>query len=237
MATSKKLDINYNELDQLPYTTKYTVFGFIRNTEHLLSNKTTLFQNIPELIYYVCLSYYCLEPFNKFDPTLFKLSGSWKNIVTRIGDNSWKNAIYGTQWIQSNISQIIIWKFEVIKVSSRLNYMIIGVVSNNHHLSVSKDFDADGSYVFGSNGYISVNGKDKDEYGVYFDDGHKFEFILDLKSKTIKVNMLINDKPMLKSPAILIDNIKTSDSIQYRLAITMYRPLDALKLLDIRVQH
>ena len=84
--------------------TDYLINGYI----HDIENKYKLSTNIALSIIQICiLFYYQFEYFSKCGKDLV-IKGEQKNTIKKIqNDYSWRNAAYGTKWIESTSSSIV----------------------------------------------------------------------------------------------------------------------------------
>ena len=91
---------------------QFTVFGYMRQSE----NELSLFCNITEGIYYICLAYYYLgEYFEKAGDDI-RISDDQMTITKMKSNACWKNTSYGNIWIDSWIHQIVEWRFKINSV-------------------------------------------------------------------------------------------------------------------------
>ena len=228
------MSVNLQRIKSAPNKIKYTVFGWIRQNYHSsINSKSKLFNNIPELIYNICLCYYYIK--DKWDKKLKSkhiiLSNNDTCIYFKRGHEASWQTIFGEKICKTGITE---WRLKIIKIdidSGNLWNIIIGVVdcSSISTWSVVLDVGAK-DFTDISNNYAFIGGaKIKYKYGQHWFDvlnpnnkqniyGEKFanvndeiSVILDLNNYTISYKINGNDYG-------IAFNVEPQD---YRLAISI----------------
>ena len=228
LKTSGDDDI-FSKIKQIKQSEKDVVYGYIRNAENdykLITN------NIPELIFFICLMYYYeLDIFETYSEKL-QISGSRNSIIEKIKYDkynkwaTWKCSAYGTLWIPSNTNQTFIWTVKYIKGASTTN---IGIVNNNHHFDINENFNKKKSYVFVLNGQVYIDQTYRPSFvtDLRCKIGDKLKFIVDFETSTIKIDK--NDGEKTKT---IINDIKKSPHIKYKFAVAMFTKGNCIEILN-----
>eukprot|EP01084_Bolivina_argentea_P104656 187398_1 len=199
--------------------TKNLVYGYIRKNEKLLNGLNIIYSNMPELVMYICLTYYYIGHYFEKLPTCLKAHTELTNGQTTIWkidlDKCLNNAVYGNEWINSNAKTKYIW---TIKANRSRSYggIGIGIVSNKHHQNIDFDWDDKFSYYCSNGGYLAINGIKTSENGAEYTTDDVFSFILDLNEKCIYYHVNGNKKQ------ILFQHVETGEDIKYRFALSLF---------------
>ena len=131
------------------------------------------------------------------------ISGLNNNIITRNSKNAGgnSNATYGAHWIESNSNKIIEWKFKCIKQTGDI---MIGIVTNKHHLKTDIYPKAKGCYGYFQDGMKTINGEwAHEQHGITeYQSGDIFILQLNLKNKQISIIKNNKTEVAFKSNAI-----------------------------------
>ena len=212
MSQSVETDDNiFSKMKRVKQSSKDLVRGYLNQLQR--KHNTTSNNNVPDLIFFTCLSFYCI--FNIFELCSKSLiiSGENNNIVTKVSGSKWEPA-YGSEWMQSNINKIIQWK---IKFNARTDNVGVGIVNNNHHFDITKDFywNAKNSYVYYSgygNCYVDGNKRNlENEQKIIFNRKDEIVITFDFAKAMISIN-----KNNGAETAVLFRNIKTGIDIKYK---------------------
>ena len=228
-----------NKLNEIDQRSKLIVYGFLRNMYQKTSpTKHKLHNNVPELVYYICICYYYIpEYFTKHGSNLHL--NTEQNLVvyssTIHDDNNYKNdmnTVYGNIEISydsnSDINEYI-WIFEIISCSETIS---IGIDSSN------KEFIDDAFYDCGYGpcyaheffyrymNIIDDHTSDGSHGHKILEVGDKIKMILNVENKTLKYYTNNVDQ---KYP-FNIDFGDDQNKISYFMAVSLYD--GSVKLAD-----
>ena len=171
----------YKLLDTVDKRTKFTVYGFVRNIEGSFQSAI----NIPISIIDICILFFWRREFFEKCGDCLTITGDQRNTITNHSHNTWNNFAMGSQWIESNSSQIIKWTVQITK---------------------STDQDEAGVYIgITSKDYDNLNNHaiyDKEVAAAYY---HYYETVLVLNGRI--VNWGYGDKAFVKKDSILMESL------------------------------
>ena len=103
--------MSLDKLNKINNKTKYTVYGFISESQLLLSFKENTFYIIPELVTYICLSYYYIG--DKWDPKAMSRKIELNDETNTVKQKDHGSAcVYLTNIVESGTHH---WKFKIIR--------------------------------------------------------------------------------------------------------------------------
>ena len=150
-----------------------------------------------------------MSVFGKISPHLQK-TGS--NTIKGDGDHNYCSA-FGSQWFNSNDSNVITWKIQISQGNFNGGYLCIGIVSNYHKQDVNTHAKTKHSYIFWP--YSTTEAINKLHRKVVA--GDTIHLILDLRSKSL--SYYLNDDKSRTN--VLTKSIKTAQDIKYTFALSM----------------
>ena len=202
-------------LNKIDKTTKYSVYGWIREKE-----KTLRLSSIPSGIIAMCILY-CRddEIFHVRNERKISLSVNSKSI-TKIGNANtnigWNNNTYGIIEIPSMNNMTYQWDIKIVKVLSRIS-IIIGIASNNiPDEFIGQSCKSGIYYAFWSHGNKGAHNIPITIYGDAFGTNDIISICLDLQKAQIRFSINQN---MQK---IAFRNIVKSEKVKYRLFVSMW---------------
>ena len=216
----------FKRIKTIPTETQFTVFGYIRQNE----NKLSLFCNITDIISYLCLSYYYIaEYFEKVGDDM-KISQDGMTITKIINNNNWNNTSYCHKWIDSNIDQIVEWRFKINELDCGFGICLC-LVSRDDKLNEKCIFDApcytlydDADHDIQDINAIIGNSNDIDQLD--FDKHDEISVILNTKHREIHLQKNKNEK------ILFVKNISINHGIKYKMAVTMYEQFNSVSLIS-----
>ena len=210
----------FSKIKRIPPFAKNIVYGYIRL--QIIKNQ---YDNIPELIFFICLIYYYqFDIFGKHSKNLIIL-GDAKNIITKTKGRPQWDPIYGIEWFESNKNNIIKWTVKLIDG----NYNVaVAIVSNKHHLEIDQDIRWPYSYVYYFHNLRSIDGNTESKHSkIKIVKGDKVTFILDFTSSTLEV--IKNDN---EDNDIIFTNIRKGNDIKYKIALQIHYTGTSVQFID-----
>ena len=117
------------ELTKVDDMSKFTIFGYIRNAENVLSNE--LFSIIPKNIYLIILAFY-VDLLDAFNSNLcnkdITISNDNKNITNNNKSDKILKTCYGKKIISSMKNGTYIWKIKILNIDG---HAYIGIDNAN----------------------------------------------------------------------------------------------------------
>ena len=199
---------------------KYAVFGYIHQVQHELfpNNDINPYYTIPELVIFLCLSYFYVTDY--FDDanckSNVKLSNNNKTI-TVITNNVVKH--HCVNWVNSTDNKIVKWKLKCGTFEKSTNIYMVESMNSK-------------CWTFISGGIIRrpyrslsrLPGLSGSAYGFASDD--EVEIILDLVEAKLKY--VINGKYR----DIIDENLPKNNQTKYQLAVFLNEPGSSITLLN-----
>ena len=221
------MSLNFERVKHMNEQTKYVVFGYIRKSEQeLLSihDDDTVYI-IPELVTMTCLLFYCFpQIFEQYSDKLH-LSGWDNNTITKHGEKSWNNVAYGKELIDSLCDKVFSWELKINKFDGP-GAIAIGIVSNEHHQDVDKDWDSSESWLITNGGAENIGGDFVNDAGFHATNGDKLVLTLDMKKGSLYYRM--NDD-LVNQKEFKYDLTKHKD-VKYRLAVSIFQDKDCVTI-------
>ena len=228
-------------ISKMDNKTKLFVYGFMRHHSDLLllANNNNSFYNIPELVTFICLSYfYSVEYFT------INQAGSiiCKNLkTTKCNRKSGWISIFGRHSIESISKCHCVWD---LKLYIKDCWYIIGITSNKEKMDTPFQRNKiDYNYAY----YMQCNEAfckyKRKQYGEFeqFKNCKELTVSMDLnlKTQTLSFYLIKNkNKPLFrvkKYQGIMYGNIKQSNDIKYSLAVSLYGKNAKCTVCDFRV--
>ena len=214
---------------------KLTVFGYVRQNEDELS----LFCNIPSMISYLCLSYYFHgECFEKAGDDI-KISKD-KTTVTKVNKKTnYFNTSYGKTWIDTQIPQIVEWKFKIIKmenVSLKKTSIYLCLVSRDNTLNddCNMNMAEQPNFGFPNHGQLckrdtkAIRVRNVGREQINFVEGDIISMILDTNSRKLYFQRIG------KQRVCYVKNISCGLRIKYKMAVSLQHKLNSVSLIDFK---
>eukprot|EP01084_Bolivina_argentea_P193173 331454_1 len=218
----------YKQMKQIDNETKNLVFGFIRQKlwKHISNLSNTY--GIPELIIYICLTFYYIpESFGICPSHVIGILSNRTTIIKYGNKHAWNNTTYGHRIIHSNSNSINKWK---IKINTLFNHesIVIGFTSNNNN-SINYDFSQqyDVNYAWTNKGKFLQSGNVMNRHSnCKFSQGDIIILTLDLRR--LQIIYELNDS----NKKHCVENIAKGNNIKYQLAVSMYHYGDSISIID-----
>ena len=212
------------KIDFIDQDLKDTVSGYIHELEKSLS-----IENIPSLIVYIILAFYC-KP-NEYFASCGKdilISNNNMTISKIASPQSWLNTSYCNEWIDSTKNLIVSWTLKIDKNNANSKHkkyggIRFGFVSHDDKQDDSFDSNSICSeirpvYKYNASGSIAINGRhSRNKRATPSAEGDTIIITLDIPSKCAFIK--VNDK----EKAILFEDMEVGQDIRYKLAISIYR--------------
>eukprot|EP01084_Bolivina_argentea_P087304 157682_1 len=224
----------FKQLSKIDNKTKYSVYGWIREAEHMHN-----FQHIPMMISNICVLYYREDEIFNTSSKAVKISDDKKS-VTKIPRliifDNWSNNSYGIIEIPSNSSIKCQWDLKIIQsnIDPNENGFVVGISS----IEVpDQDFEAQNGSHYGylHDGKI-FDTSVKESRGINWKQYGTFEGTIDTIS--IHLNMLkaeikfvVNDIDQ----GIAYENIERSKDIKYKLFVSIFEA-DSIEIVNFTKQ-
>ena len=216
----------FRKLIKIDDRSRYGVYGWIRKAEMDIK-----IGNIPLIIQSICLLYFYEE--EMFDVINKHVQSSDnKKCITKMKINGWTNNNYGIIQIPSNTDNKYEWNLKV----KHLKYtgMRLGIsdsIRSNTYLY--NDSDQTNTYymiwAMGATIHQNINGFSEWSWNVTeIKQNDELSLVLDLKNAEIILS--INNS----KGKVLFKNVAKSDSIRYRLTVSLHYVGDSLKILDFK---
>ena len=207
---------------------KFTVFGYVRQSE----NELSLFCNVPSMISYLCLSYYFHGDYFEKAGDDIQISND-KTTITKISEKyNWFNTSYGKTWIESSIPQIVEWKFKINKKESGCSICLCLVSCDNRlNFDCCLMFDAPNYGFRGDNrAWIHCHGAKAKKYyhNFQFKEGYVVSMILDTKERCLYF------KKNGKQKVLFVTNMKIGSTIKYKMAVSLREKRNSISLIDFK---
>ena len=218
------MSVDLQKVKQVEQSTKDVVFGYIKRS---YNDKKI----IPELILYICLSYY--YQFEIFDKELcskeLKISGLDKNIITKTeGPHSFECNVFGKQWIDSNTNKILKW---IIKHISGDKDIGIGIVNNKYNINEEQDpWHNENAFMYYFNGSVHMKRTAMDGCKIQCIEGQTIRFIVDFSKSIIKIET--NDDVQNE---IIYDNLERGENTKYKLIVSIYTPGNSVEFISNQI--
>lgn len=213
----------FDRLNEIDDRTRYGVYGWIRRASSELE-----LGHIPLRIQSICILYFAVDERFEIIGRDIKLSND-NMTATKNSDSisSWKSMTYGAKEIQSKNDCIYIWEFTI---SSLYGHAIVIGISNKQRPNeqLHQTPMPYGEYTYG---YCS----DGDRFGgKYWGFGEHYTMIENGDKVTMELDLVegrlifyINDKHK-----IVIEDIKKSDHIKYRMLVSICNPGESVQILQ-----
>ena len=220
--------MSLKQLNQIDKPTKYSVYGWIRETETQFKLKHT-----PSMITAICILYFRddeIFDINNRNEKKIKLSSNRKSI-TKIGDImtnniGWNNNTYGTIQISSMNNMVYKWDIKIIKAISRCS-IIVGITSNNiPDKFIGNSRNPGVYYAFWSHGKKGAHNIPMAICGDDFGTNDQVSIYLDLNNA--QIGFYINENLQ----EIAFRNIVRSKNVTYRLFVSMWNIGESVEIIN-----
>ena len=211
---------------------KKAVSGYIRNT-----TKNMTFINdmlIPIEIITEIFKFYFeeMDIFNKHDPDIFDISNEKKTATRKKNSKPYIwGTVYGNQWIQSTLKQIVKWKIKVVKLNVENSCFGVSIIDDKQTGNYCHDKDNACYGLWGCSGGTMIKHRWKSGYGTGVHPGDVVEIILNLIDHTI--SYCVNDKSL----GIAFKEIPIGDNIKYILAVALLNDGSEISLQDFKIER
>ena len=176
-------DFKFERLNKIDNKIQFTVFGYLRYLQKELikfhnNDNITIFNNVPSLINYTCLSYYYNPPYFGQISKHYKKTGQFDDIITKTGDGGWNSSAYGFEWIKYDINKIIEWKFLYKRSKDGATGISIGIITNKHHQNTELSYSGYYAYTYNNSGTLLIDKKNNGKAKISSTQGDITSFIL-----------------------------------------------------------
>ena len=226
MASKSQIE----KLKSIDDKTKYLIFGYNRNLQSQLATYT-LFQNVPDLIHFLCILYYLkIDEFEIVDPNIYSVSNNGHTIKCDKG--YWKGTAYGSIVIPSTSKFNGKW---TIKLDECVKERVMFGISSKILKDTQQALYSHNEYPFYCySGYLGykIASKSSQEYGEKVSTGDIIDMhlIIDPDSNKQQLSFCRNGTDF----GIAFDEIETGLDIEYRFAVSMYDEGDEFTIVDFR---
>merc|ERR1712228_734245 len=206
--------------------TKSTVFGYIRECQHLFKHENNPYFIIPELVSLIVLKYYFINGYFDIIATEkgVTLSDDKKTIIFSEGDSTWDNTSYINVQPKFSVPAIYKWFIKINKcVSTHIMIALTPSIQSNNGLF--GEFD----YVYWSSNGKSMISASFAEYGEAYDTGDEITVVLNTKSKQLSF------EKNGKCQGILSDKIEYSESMKYSVGISLYAAKSSCTIRKVEI--
>ena len=212
---------------------KLTVFGYVRQNEC----KLKLFSIVSSMISYLCLAYFHLaEYFEKAgdDIEISEDEMTITKIVSKSYPKNKSNTSYGKLWIDSNVAQIVEWKFKINVANDNMSILIALVSKDNRLNGDTTDSKDAPNYSFYGRGGLFIkdtgakSGRNRDRNMYRFGKSDEISMTLDTKFGKLYFKKNGGDK------LLLVKNMNMNTGIRYKMAVSMRYKKDSIFLIDFK---
>lgn len=211
------VEINLEALKKINNKDKYLMFGYFRTVSKEMIK--SYYDNIPDLIVYICLSYFYHTHFGYLG--LLTVLSKDKRTITKTS-SSWVGINYGSETIHSLDKCVCRWRLKINKRNTEHIYIGIGTAGYENLQNIWRNYGRHPNteyYLYSGNGdkiNHEINTILSRKYGEEYKKGDIIEVELNLSDR--RVTFYKNDE----SQGIAFRYIKTAKDLYYKLMVTMY---------------
>ncbi len=222
--TLQRMSSCFKLLSKIDQTTKYVVYGWIREAEVELK-----LVHIPMMISSICILYYRDDEIFDITGDDIKLSQN-KKCITEIGAEYRCNCNYGIIEVSSNSDNVYRWDLKIIKQPQQY-WSIFAGLSSVRKLgdiwSLCRENGGASIYMYANLGSIyDANKAHWTMYGQRFRENDTVSIILDLQKQ--QITYLVNEEDQ----GIAYKNIIKNDDIKYQLLVVLRNHNDCVEITN-----